>query len=443
MRVLIVDQENLGLDFALRCAEADHDVRWYKAIDHGHKWRDGEGFKGIDIVEDWRPHMKWARDGLILTTGNFKFLHELDRYRDLGFKIFSPTVKSAALEIQRSVGLEAMKAAGIDVPPYQVFKSLEDAERFARKSDKAWVFKTMGDESDKSLSYVSSDPADMVGWIRQKIARGMVLKGPCLLQEKIDMLAEVGVSGWFGPDGFLPNKWQVCFEHKKLMDGEIGPNTGEAGTVTQYVETDKLANEMLLPMVGALRASGHRGDFAIGAGIDKSGKAWPFEFTARLGWPAFFIQCASHKGDSAQWMRDLLDGHDTLKVSRDAAIGVVMGQPMYPYQKSTPELVEGNPISIEERAMDDVHMVAVMVGKGPKMEDGKIVERPIFQTTGEYVLVCTGLGKTVEQARKRVYRTVDDVSFPNSIFRRDIGQKLEKCLPALHGFGYVKDLQFS
>lgn len=438
MRCLIIDAEGMGLDMALRFADTGHDVRWFKYQEPNKPpTKDGQGFKGFKIVTDWREHMPWAKDGLIITTGNWRFLHELDRYRDLGYKIFSPTVASAALEIDRAKGMEAMKSVGIEIAPYHTFKSLQEAQAFARKSDQCWVFKTLGSEGDKSLSFVSCSPAEMVGWIQNKIDRGMVLKGPCMLQEKIDMLAEVGVSGWFGPDGFLPDKWNSCWEHKKLMDGEVGPNTGEMGTVTQYMEKDKLAAEMLMPMTPILQALGHRGDFALGAGIDTKGRAWPFEWTSRLGWPAFFIQMASHKGDPVQWMRDLLDGKDSLRVSYDVAVGVVMAQPMFPYGKSPPELVEGNPIEGMDEAGDNIHPIGVMIGRGPKMKGGKVVDGPIYQTTGEYVAVATGLGKTVTKARGVAYKAVDTLKYANGMHRTDIGCKLEKALPTLHKFGYV------
>lgn len=435
MRVLIIDQDRVGLDFALRCAAADHDVKWFRY--QKKPSRDGEGFKGIAIVDDWRPHMAWAREGLILATVNNKYIPELDRYREHGFKIFAPTVASAKLEISRAAGMEAMQAAGIEVPPYHTFDSLESAAKFARKTDRAFVFKPMGDEEDKALSYVSCDPADLVGWLERRIQRGATLKGQCMLQEKIDMLAEVGVSGWVGPDGFLPEKWQVCFEHKKLMDGECGPNTGEQGTVTQYVETDKLADEMLKPMEAIVRTLGHRGDFAIGAGIDSKGRAWPMEFTARCGFPTLYIQIASHKGDPAQWMRDLLDGKDTLRVDRRVAIGVVMAQPPYPYDDSPCPEVEGNPITGLEDQWDHVHPVSVMMGRGPKMDGGKIVTGAIPMTTGAYVLIATGLGSTVEKARERVYGTVGAVKFANAMYRTDIGEKVIDKLPALHRHGYA------
>ena len=440
MNVLVIDVEAMCLDFVLRCVASGHDVRWWRWTKPGKPIRDGEGM-GLTIVDEWQPHMPWAKDGLIIVTGNFVHLQNLDRYREMGYKVFGPTEASAKLEVQRGIGQEAMQAAGIDVPPFQMFDSLQDAEKFARKSDRAWVHKPTGDEEDKSLTYVSRDPADLVGWLQRKQKSGKPLKGKVMLQEKVEVLCELGVSGWFGADGFIPGKWQLCIEHKNLMDGEKGPATGEMGTVCQYVDQDKLAAEMLEPMAPILKTLGHRGDFAVGAMIDKSGKAWPLEFTARCGYPAFFIQMASHRGDPAKWMRDLLDGKDSLKVSNDVAIGVVMAQPHFPYNESKPEKVEGNPITGIEEVGDAAHLVGVMRGKGPAMKGGKVVDAPTYQTTGEMVLVMTGLGKTIEKARKRVYGAVDQIHYPDRMYRTDIGEKVAKALPALHRHGYAMDLE--
>jgi phosphoribosylamine---glycine ligase len=443
VRILVIDIEGQFLDFVLRCTAAGHECRWYKHVDKGSRQtRDGEGFKGFKVVDEWQSSMPWAKDGLIICSGNYVFMHELDRYRDHGFKIFAPTVKSAELEIKRDKGMDVMRSLGFDLPAFTMFDSLEDAEKFARKSDISYCFKSQGDEGNKDMTYVSCDPADMVGWLRDKINRGMVLKSPCMLQEKIDMLCDYGVSGWFGPEGFLPDKFQICFEHKRLGNDEVGPQTGEMGSVTQYCVDEKLAQEYLRPMAPVLQALGHRGDFAIGVGIDKKGKVWPFEFTARCGFPAWHIQNASHKGDPAQWMRDLLDGKDTLKVSRDVAIDVVMAQPPFPFNPGTAEQVEGNVISGVEDVWDDAHLCQVMLGKGPKMEDGKIVERPTCLTTGNYVLVATGLGKTITKARKSVYDTVRSIKFPSAMYRTDIGEKIEKILPDLHRFGFCPDLEY-
>jgi phosphoribosylamine--glycine ligase len=440
MRVLIIDTDRCGLDFAHLCAEAGHEVKWYRWAKHPIK--DGKGFRGIQVVDNWRTHMRWAKEGLILTTANNKFMKELDAFRDFGFPIFAPTAASAAMEVKRADGMKLMQEAGIDVPPYQQFKSLEDASKFAWKTDRAWVFKTLGDEEDKSLSYVASDPADLAGWIDRKIASGMKLKGPCMLQEKVDMIAEVGLAGWMGRDGFLPGKWEVSFEHKKLMPGDKGPNTGEQGTVCQYAEKSKIADDVLLPLEKAFMKMGHRGDLNVNGAIDAKGRYWPFEWTMRLGWPDFYIRCAMHKGDPAQWMADALKGKDTLKVSKDAFIGVVLAQPQYPYDTAPPEKVEGNPISGAEQVWDQVHPVQMMVGKGPVLDGEGLCWGPQLQTTGEYVMVVTGHGKTVSAAQKDVYGAEDQIKFPDKMVRTDIGKKLEKQLPELHKLGFATDLEF-
>lgn len=434
LNVLIIDSECLGLDFALRCANSGHKVRWYRFCKKPTK--SGDGFKEFEIVSDFKDHMAWAKDGLIFLTGNSKFLPEMDRYRDLGYKIFGPTVKSALLETNRGIGMQAMIAAGIEVPPYEVFDNMGAAEKFAAKSEKTYVFKVLdGSVEDKALTYVSRDPADMVGWLRRNMKAAKGVK-KCMLQEKIDADFEIGINGWFGPNGFLPEKFQLSFEHKKLLPGDIGPNTGEMISISQYVEHDKLVDEFLMPLVGTLKAAGHRGDFCIGAMIDKAGKAWPLEATARCGYPALFGQLASHKGDPAQWMRDLLDGKDTLKVSDKVCAAVVIGQPRFPYDCSTPEMVVGNPIGgISDENMDDLHFCGVMKAQGPIMEGGKVVEAETFQTTDEYVLITTALGSTIKQARDKVYRTIDGIKIPDMIFRNDAGEKVEAALPAMHKAG--------
>lgn len=439
MRILVIDADRIGLDFCLRAAASGHQVRWFRYSKT--PTRDGEGFKQIEIVDNYKDSLKWAKEGLIFLTGNAKFIPEMDRLRDFGFPIFAPSVKSSELEIKRSLGMETLEKLGIEVPHYETFNSLQDAEKFARKADQGYVFKCMGSEEDKSLTYVSCDPGDLVGWIQRKIKMGVKLKGPCMLQEKIDMLCDYGVSGWFGPEGFLRDKWQICFEHKKLMVGENGPQTGEQGTLMQYCEKEKLADDMLLPLEPILKKLGHRGDFAVGVGIDKKGKAWPFEFTVRIGCPAWFIQTASHFGDPAKWMKDLLTGKDSLKVSYDSAIGVVCAQPLYPYDDEPSELNTGNPIVGVDEVHENLHLVSVMREKGPAWKDGNVVEEEIYKTTGAYALVVTALGKTITAAQKRVYGAIDEVKFKDKMFRTDIGDKVKPLLEPLQKFGYALGLK--
>lgn len=442
MHVLLIDTDRCGLDFAWRCVEAGHDVRWYNRDKEGNQFKDGRGFPGIVHIDDWKASMKWAKDGLIWLSSNAMFIKEMDEWKKHGYPVFAPSQASADLEIKRSKGMKLLERMGLLVPAYHTFNTLKEAENFARKSDQAYVFKTMGDNEDKSLSYVAKTPADLVGRIQRWIKLGLNPKGQVMLQEKIDGF-EMGVSCWFGPNGPLPDKWNINFEHKKLMPGNYGPNTGEMGTVIQYCEHEKMAEELFTPeLVKHLIEIGHLGDIDLNCIIEKgTGKIYPLEFTTRPGWPYDWIASDLHKGDPVEWMRDLLDGHDTLKVSYDVGIGEIVAIPPFPRDDCDEAECMDLPIEIPHR-WDRIHPVCMQIEPGPSMKDDKVVEADIFTTTGNYVLVGVGTGKTVSQAKKSVDRLIKDVNVSNMMVRNDIGDDLEKCLPELHKLGFALSMEF-
>ncbi len=382
--------------------------------------------------------------GLIFATVNDDHLKELDKWREFGFPVFAPSFASAELEINRAKGMRLLEEYDIPVPKYHTFASLKDAEKFAMKQSDPYVFKTMGDEEDKSLSYVASDAADMVGVLRRWQAQGMTLKGPCMLQEKIDG-CEMGISNWMGADGFLPH-YNENFEFKPLMPGNLGPNTGEMGTVLKYTEKSKLADAVLKPLEKTLREVGHIGDIDLNCIIEKkTGTPYCLEFTARPGWPFFMIVQALHQGDPAQWMVDLLKGKDSLKCSYDVAVGVVIAQPPFPYgchDKKDMAKVEGIPVGGLDDIWEDVHPCMMMMARGPEMDGKRVVERDIPQAAGDYVCVVSGTGKTVSAAAKACYASADQVKIKNKIMRNDIGAKLEAELPELHKLGYAEEMEY-
>jgi hypothetical protein len=439
INLLLIDGEGMGLDFAYRCGEAGHKVRWYRMSDK--PVRDGDGFPSIEFVNDWKPSMNWAKSGVIVTTGNHRLMRELDRYREFDFPIFAPSHASAQLEINRKQGMDFLEKHGLEMAPYKMFSSLEDAIDHIVKTDTAYCFKTMGDEEDKSLTYVGCTPEDLIAWLEKKIEEGMKPKGQVMLQEKIDPISEVGVAAWLGPNGFLPH-WELSWEHKKLMSGNYGPNTGEMATVVKQVDTDPLA-EILQRLERDLIKLKHIGDFAINGGVDARGRYLPYEVTARLGWPDFFLRCALNRGDPLQWMRDLWEGKDTLKTSHDVGICVLMVQPPFP----PPEEVDaehyiGNRVDGLKEVWSDVHPVGLMIEDGPAISEGKLIRADTMKTTSPYVLVATGLGKTVAAAREKVYGTIAEIKLANAMVRDDIGEALEQQLPKLHALGYAKDVSY-
>lgn len=439
INLLLIDGEGMGLDFAYRCGESGHDVRWYRMSEK--PLRDGEGFPSITFVDDWKPHMNWAKSGLIMTTGNHKLMKELDRYREYDFPIFAPSYASAQLEINRKTGMDLLEKHGLDIVPYKMFDSLQAAIDHIVNTDATYVFKTMGDEQDKSLTYVGHSPEDLIAWIQKRIDEGMRLKGKCMLQEKVDPIAEVGIAAWIGPAGFIP-EWELSWEHKKLMSGNFGPSTGETGTAVQQVTSDPLA-DILKDFEQDLIDLKHVGDIAINGGIDANGRYLPYEFTARSGWPDWFIRTALNRGDPMQWMRDLRDGKNTLRTSHDAGLVVIVTQPPYPAKDDDPAIVDGNRIDGLADVWPDIHPIAVRIGDGPKIVDGKLTSVDTMYTTGQYVLAATGTGKTISAARESVYGTIAQIKLANMQVRDDIGEALEQQLPALHKLGYAKAVQFS
>lgn len=214
-------------------------------------------------------------------------------------------------------------------------------------------------------------------------------------------------------------------------------------TILYYTQDSKLANKVLLPLEGMLKGLGYTGYIDVNCIVDDKGNVWPLEFTMRPGWPLFMIQQAVHRGDPCQWMLDLIEGKDTLKVSDKVACGVVVTMPPYPFDKGTPQDEHvGYPMFdlTKEDVTKNVHLAAVEWGSAPAMVDDAVkLKHNQFVTAGNYVCIVTGVGDTVEDAREDCYtRIKKKINVPNSLgYRIDIGCRLEKQLPELRKMGFT------
>lgn len=433
MKILLIDATSSMLDFALRCEAAGHEVRVFMGpTKRGDRSTVGDGL--LQKVSDYRPSMKWA--DFIMISDNAKYIHELEGYRNRGFPLFGPNDECTAWELDRDCGQRVLEAAGIAVIPSHCFSNYDEAEAFVRGTLKRYVSKPSGD-ADKALSYVSKGPADLC-FMLQHWKRTQRKRVPFLLQEFIPGI-EMAVGGWVGRNGF--SRWFLeNFEFKKLMNGEIGVNTGEMGTAMRYVEAadSQLAREMLLPLEAALIRSGYTGYVDVSVIIDKKGNPWPLEFTTRPGWPLFQIQQVLHP-EPVQWMWDSLQGQDTFEPCQEIAIGVVMAIPDFPYTTLLNKEVAGFPVwGITAKNRYWVHPAEMKLGTAPVLENGKLVEKSMMVTAGDYVLVCSGIGETVSEAKDAAYARVKELELPNSpMYRTDIGCRLETQLEELHALGYA------
>lgn len=442
MRVLVVDAGSNALDWAMRCQQWGHKVIWYAKRNHDRSLQlAGKGIinRLIDYDLLRSRYMDWA--DLIFLTDNALYTDALEPFRKRGYPIFGPSPEASELELDRAVGQQAMKRAGLKTIPGVAFNDYDAAAAFVAKHPEYLVSKPSGD-ADKALSYVSDDAASLIymlteRWKKNEKYRSDAKKHGFILQEK-KVGTEMAVGGWFGPHGWS-RYWYENFEHKKLMADDLGPNTGEMGTLSMYVRKSKLADMALKPIARLLHSLDYVGFCDISGMIDDRGDFWPFEFTVRPGWPTFYNQIATHDGDPAQWMVDLMNGQDTLRVKENAAcISVVMAVPDFPYSKMTKKELTGIPIyHAEDR--EHVHLCEVMLEDNVPVQVGdKIVRMPNYVTCGDYVCVVTGTGDTITGARRSAYAAVKKIKMPaDPFYRPDIGgSRVQRGLSAIqkHGF---------
>jgi len=435
MKILIVDQDGVGLSFALRSAQAGHEVKWFIKPKKSNNRDIGKGFKGIERVDNWVPHAIWA--DLILSTSNDDYIDKLEYFRKQGFPVFAPSPASTRLEVDRGAGMRLLEKVGIECAPYKTFKSMADAEKHVWKTEERFVFKTLGDNEDKSLTYVSKSPADLIAWMR----RTPPPKGEVMLQTFIEGI-EFGVSRFMGRDGWV-GQWNESFEHKKLMPGNYGPNTGEMGTVAYFTPDSKLGEETLDKLGDELLALNHRGDVALGFIIDEKGKPWPTEWTCRLGWPIANMMLGATKNDPIQWMKDALMGKDTTEFSEDIGVCLVLAHSDFPHGNATKSEVSGVPVyGTTKGNQRHIHPQSIQMMKLPAMDSDKIVEKSMWATAGDYVAVVTGFGKDVQQASRRAYKTIKQIHVANPIVRDDVGEGMKEQLPKLHDMGYATHCEY-
>lgn len=434
MKLFLIDPYNHYLDFGLRCLAQGHEVRYFLGPrDDGSRSPVGDGL--LHKVPTIPGSMNWA--DLILISDCSKYLPTIEPFRKRGYPIFGPNLEVASWELDRTRGVEILEGAGITCLPDVRFTNFDQAIAYQMAHlDERFVCKPCADVA-KELSYVSTSAKDMI-FMLEYWKRTLKKKVPFIFQQFCSGV-EVAVGGWVGRNGFS-SYFLENFEHKKLMNDEKGPNTGEMGTCMKYVQTheSKLARELLLPLEPELIRNGFSGyiDVAVMVGTEggRKGLLNPLEFTSRKGWPLFNIQQVLHP-DAVGWMHDLTCGHDTFQPYPDIATGVVVAMPDFPYFKANLDKTEGFPVWGTEKIRYNFHPANMKLGEGI---DDKGKKCPMLVTVDAYVGIVSGTGKSVSQSADRAYSNLSQIELPNSpMYRTDIGRKLEKSLPILQKYGYA------
>lgn len=436
MNILLIDKGGYFTNFALQCLAARHEVKWaLKALPGGQPNPQGDGM-GVPKVRDWEPHMKWA--DLILVPDNAVYMESLGVWRRKGFPIWGPNEEISQWEMRREEGLRVLGKFGIPLIPSHSFTRLSDGVEFLHKNPKRYVFKLDDDNDSKAMSYVSKSARDLL-FMMEKWQKAGRVKGGFILQEFVEGV-EVAVGGWFGSAGFAP-VWCENWEHKKLMNGEIGPNTGEMGTVLRYVKESRLGEHFLRPLEGDLYRAGYTGYIDVAAIAAKDGEVYPLEFTTRPGWPLFEIQQSLHP-EPVEWIARAMQGDwKGFSPREEIATGVCVCIPDFPYGKAPLTELCGFPLfGWEKIPRKQIYLSQVKMGNVPKVGGGYASE---VVTAGVNVCTVTGLGATVKESSENAYQMVKKLELPNSpLYRTDIGDKLREAIPELKRLGWVEEIRY-
>ena len=430
MRVRIIDPHSDGLlDLALRAQGAGHFVRYFNRDYDATKQPVGRGL--VERVNDWASSMRWA-DLVILGSLGY-FGSTFDKWKEAGVPVIGAPGEVGSWELDRLAGMRMFERAGIPIPDYRQCRTIDEALACLERQgdDEGVALKPCGDISDKSLSFVAKSKAEALWRLARWRKQGKRFEHGLILQQLVKG-TEFAVGAWIGPNGFAPGI-EENFEEKRVFAGGLGPNSGEAGTVIRLVSKSKLFDQVLKPFEDELASLGYVGNIDINTIVDDDGNAFPLEWTVRFGYPAVNIETALHK-DPIQFLAGLAAGDPpSSRKLNEISVGVVCALPPFPFGHENRHETVGVPIWWVTPAIENsLHLAMAQV------EDGEL------HTAGSYVLVATGTGPTVVEARNHAYRVLNRLDIPASPFwRTDIGGRLRAGLPKLQAHGFAEGLSYA
>jgi phosphoribosylamine---glycine ligase len=414
MRVLGVGQTaDLG-DLYLRLSSAGHSVRVHVADPDSSDILAGL----LERSASWREDVAWVRgsaDGMVIFEGT-GWGDDQDRLRREGVRVVGGSGLGDRLEVDRAFGQEVLREAGLRVAKSHELDGFGAAIHHLERSPGRYVLKFSGSGFASTRSYVGvlEDGADLLAVLRLQRAAWTYPDEPRIVL--MDHLAgiEVGVGAFFNGAEFL-RPANLDWEHKRFFPGDLGELTGEMGTLVTYRGAERLFDATLARLGPRLRASRYVGYVNLNMIVNDEGP-WPLELTCRFGYPGFAILSALHAEPWDAILTRLCDGKGTtLHTHGGYAVGVVLTVPPFPYPDGYERLSKGAPICFRPGTTDDDRL-GMHYGE-VRLQDGQLV------TAGQigYVMVVTGRGGTVEDARRAAYARAAKVVIPNVRYRVDIG----------------------
>lgn len=422
-KFLFVSFESLSGDLAWQAKKEGNEVKVYIKAE-----ADKDVYEGfLDRVDNWEEHTDWAD---VIVFDDVGFGRIADSLRKKGKLVIGGSEYTDELEEDREFGQHEMQSVGMLVLPHWDFSDFDDAISFIQSNPGRYVFKPSGNISSDSKGILflgkEEDGKDIIEIMEQnkqlwakKIKRFQL--------QKMAVGVEVAVGAFFNGDDFI-YPINVNFEHKRLFPGDIGPYTGEMGTLMFWSGANEIFKTTLLKFKDKLKESGYRGYIDINCIANAKG-IYPLEITSRFGYPTISIQMEGVISAWGEFLYNLAKKEKVeLKVSRGFQIGVIVAVPPFPfYDKKEAFIYKDLSILFKKNNLEGVHLGDVKIVNG------------IWSVAGEtgYVLVITGSGSTVEEARKEVYTRLKNISLQNMYYRTDIGVRWFTESDKLHTWGYL------
>ncbi|ANH66422.1 phosphoribosylamine--glycine ligase [Mitsuaria sp. 7] len=426
MKVLVLGNGGREHALAWRLAQGERVTQVFVAPGNGGTARDPL-LKNVPIT-DVKALADFAVEQKITLTvvGPEAFLAAgvVDEFRARGLRIFGPTKAAAQLESSKAFAKEFMKRHGIPTAAYETFSDATQAHAYVDAQGAPIVIKADGLAAGKGVvvAMTLAEAHEAIDWILADNKLGVVHNegGARVVIEQFLEGEEASFIVLCDGRNVLP--LATSQDHKRLLDGDQGPNTGGMGAyspapvVTPNVHA-KAMHEIIMPTIQGMARDGapFTGFLYAGLMIDAHGQPRTVEFNTRMGDPETQPIMMRLKSDLFEVLMHATDGtldQVELQWDRRAALGVVMAAGGYPLSPRKGDAISGLPVDGEE---------AMVFHAGTTMQDdGQLV------TSGGRVLCVTALGEAVRHAQQLAYQTAQSIQFDGKQYRQDIGYRAIK-----------------
>ena len=341
----------------------------------------------------------------------------VDLFESKGLLIFGANKKAAEIEGSKAFAKEMMKKYRIPTGFYEIFDNRDEAVRYIRNQGAPIVVKADGLAAGKGVIVCKTVEEAIHSVDRIMVEKMFGNAGNRVVVEEYLVGEEASYIAFTDGKTILP--LASSQDHKAILDGDQGPNTGGMGAyspapvVTDEVH-EKIIEKILRPIIYGMGEEGRPYQGVLYAGLMiHEGHPKVLEFNARFGDPETQPALMRMKGDLVPILEACMQGtlsHHKIEWDNRAAVCVVLASQGYPGDYEKGKIIEGLK---EVSQMEKVFVFHA----GTILKDGRVL------TNGGRVLGVTGLGEDISRAIERTYQAVKKISWEGVYYRTDIGQK--------------------